>query len=153
MRNRIGAILHCPISTGCSRRVENATRPETGRRCGRGAHRALFGASPAARARATIQAVKRAAEFDTEINYDETIYGATSPELLKLIRHLPAASNCALMVGHNPGFEDLVGRLTRTHERMPTAALACVEFDLDQWADVEDRKGRLVWLLTPKQLD
>jgi phosphohistidine phosphatase len=109
--------------------------------------------SPAARARATIQAVKRAAEFDTEINYDETIYGATSPELLKLIRHLPAASNCALMVGHNPGFEDLVGRLTRTHERMPTAALACVEFDLDQWADVEDRKGRLVWLLTPKQLD
>lgn len=109
--------------------------------------------SPAARARATVQAVKQAAKLAAEINFDETIYGAASAELMKLIRHLPDQSACALMIGHNPGFEDLVGRLTGSHERMPTAALACVEFDLEQWADVEDRKGRLVWLLTPKQLD
>ena len=109
--------------------------------------------SPAARARATVEAVKQTAEIAREINFDESIYGATSAELLKLIRHLPDESACALMVGHNPGFEDLVGRLTGSHERMPTAALACVEFELDEWAGVEDGKGRLVWLLTPRQLD
>jgi hypothetical protein len=35
---------------------------------------------------------------------------------------------------------------------MPTAALACVEFQRDHWEDVEDGKGKLAWLLTPKHL-
>jgi phosphohistidine phosphatase len=109
--------------------------------------------SPAARARATIQAVKHSAKLDGEIRFDETVYGATSAELMKLIRRLPAECACALLVGHNPGFEDLVDRLSGSHERMPTAALACIEFSVDQWNDIEDRTGRLVWLLTPKQLD
>jgi len=72
---------------------------------------------------------------------------------MKLIRRLPDRSACALFVGHNPGFEDLLGRLTGSHERMPTAALACIECDIDHWDDMGDKKGRLVWLLTPKQLD
>ena len=109
--------------------------------------------SPAARARATVQAVKTAGEINEEVNFDETIYGASSAELLKLIRSFPDVHACALIVGHNPGFEDLVGRLVASPERMPTAALACIELALDHWADVEDRKGRLLWLLTPKQLD
>lgn len=109
--------------------------------------------SPAARARATAKAVSQAAKLAIEIEFDEAVYGATSSALMKLIRRLPDGTRCALLVGHNPGFEDLVGRLTRSHERMPTAALACVEFDIDDWDDVEDKKGRLVWLLTPKHLD
>lgn len=113
----------------------------------------LIISSPAARARATVEAVKQAAELDNEIKFDEAVYGASSAELLKLIRRLPGGSACAMFVGHNPGFEDLLGRLTGSHERMPTSALACIEFDLDHWDAVEDKKGRLVWLLTPKQLD
>ena len=109
--------------------------------------------SPAARARATVQAVKKAAELIEEINFDETIYGASSAELLKLIRRLPAERAFVLMVGHNPGFEDLVGRPVGAHHRMPTAALACIELALNHWTDVEDRKGHLLWLITPKQLD
>lgn len=113
----------------------------------------LIVSSPAARARATIEAVTQAAKLANEIEFDEAVYGASSAELMKLIRRLPDRSECTLLVGHNPGFEDLLGRLTGSHERMPTAALACVEFDIDRWDDVEDKKGRLVWLLTPKHLD
>lgn len=109
--------------------------------------------SPAARARATVQAVKQAAKLDAEISFDDSVYGASSSELMKIIRSLPIESACTLMVGHNPGFEDVVDRLTGEHQRMPTAALACIEFDLDQWNNVENGRGRLVWLLTPKQLD
>jgi phosphohistidine phosphatase len=57
-----------------------------------------------------------------------------------------------MMVGHNPGFEDLVGRLSGSHERMPTAALACLEFQVERWSDVGDEEGKLVWLLIPKEL-
>jgi phosphohistidine phosphatase len=112
----------------------------------------LIISSPAARAKATIKAVMKAAKLDQEPQFEGAVYGASSAELLKLIRRLPNASACALLVGHNPGFEDLVGRLTGSHERMPTAALARIEFQIDHWEDVEDGKGSLAWLMTPKQL-
>ena len=112
----------------------------------------LIISSPAARAKATIEAVTRAAKMSLEIRFDEFVYGASSPELIKLIRGLPDTNSFAMLVGHNPGFEDLVGRLSGAHERMPTAALACIEFRVDHWADVNDEDGKLVWLLTPKQL-
>lgn len=113
----------------------------------------LMISSPAARAKATIKAVAKAAKLNLEIQYDESVYGASSPELIKLIRDLPDGNSCVLLVGHNPGFEDLVGRLSGNQERMPTAALACIEFQIDHWQDVNDAGGKLRWLLTPKQLD
>lgn len=120
--------------------------------CKRGTRPDLIISSPAARAEATIRSVIKAAKLDLEPEYDEAIYGASSAELMKLIRHLPDRSFSVLLVGHNPGFEDLVGRLTGSQERMPTAALACIEFRIERWEDVEDGKGKLDWLLTPKQL-
>jgi len=118
----------------------------------RGALLDLIISSPAVRAKATIEAVIKTAKLKLEIRFDETIYGASSPELLKLIRRLPDGNSCVLLVGHNPGFEDLVGRLTGSHERMPTAALACIEFQIDHWEDLKDGEGKLAWLLTPKKL-
>lgn len=112
----------------------------------------LIISSPAARAKATIAAVMKAAKLDGEPQFDEAIYGASSAELMKLIRRLPDGSSCALLAGHNPGFEDLLKRLTGSPERMPTAALACIEFQIDHWKAVEDGKGQLAWLVTPKQL-
>jgi phosphohistidine phosphatase len=113
----------------------------------------LIMASPAARAKATVQAAMKAAKLEINVTFDESIYGASSSELMKLIRRLPDTSNSALLVGHNPGFEDLVARLTGSQERMPTAALACIEFQIEHWDDVNDEQGKLAWLLTPKQLD
>jgi phosphohistidine phosphatase len=118
----------------------------------RGAAPDLIVSSPAARARETIEAVIKAAEIKVEVRFEEVVYGASSPELLKLIRHLPNDRPCVLLVGHNPGFEDLVGRLSGRAERMPTAALACIQFQIDNWEDVDDGDGKLAWLVTPKQL-
>jgi phosphohistidine phosphatase len=112
----------------------------------------LIISSPAARAKATIEAVTRAAKLNLEIRFDEVVYGASTPELIRLIQGLPDTNSCLLLVGHNPGFEDLVGRLSGSHERMPTAALACVEFEINRWEDVSDGEGTLRWLLTPKKL-
>ena len=112
----------------------------------------LIVSSPAARAKATIEAVITAAKLDVDVSFDETVYGASSPELMRLITGLPDAVSCVLLVGHNPGFEDLVGRLSGSHERMPTAALACIEFRIDQWEDVKEGAGKFAWLITPKDL-
>lgn len=109
--------------------------------------------SPAARAKATVEDVIKAARLSVKPSFDEAVYGASSAELMKIVRRLPDKSTCTMLVGHNPGFEDLLSRLTGSHKHMPTAALACIEFDIDQWNDVDDGKGKLGWLLTPKQLD
>lgn len=108
--------------------------------------------SPAARARATVEAVIAAASLGLSPQFDESIYAASSAELMKVVRRLPDDAICALMVGHNPGFEDLLFRLTKVSEAMPTAALACIEFQIERWEDVEDGSGKLAWLLTPKTL-
>jgi phosphohistidine phosphatase len=108
--------------------------------------------SPAVRAVQTIEAVVQSAGLQISPRLEESIYGAVASDLMKLIRQLPDSSNCALLVGHNPTFEQLLARLTGAQEHMPTAALACIEFQIDHWADVEDAGGKLAWLLTPKQL-
>jgi phosphohistidine phosphatase len=108
--------------------------------------------STAKRARSTMKAFVKAARIGVEPAFEEGIYEAITPELMKIIRRLPPASSCALMVGHNPGFEELVARLTEEPQRMPTAALACIEFAVESWDDIEDGQGRLLWLITPKQL-
>lgn len=112
----------------------------------------LILSSPAARAKATVKAVVKAADLDVKPRFEEGIYDASSAQLLKIVRGIPDSSTRALMVGHNPGFEDLLARLTGKAEHMPTAALACIELQVDRWEDVEDGKGSLAWLLTPKQL-
>lgn len=118
----------------------------------RGPHPELIISSPAARTRATIKAIAASARFEAEIQFEECVYGASSAELITLIRRLPQEKASAMIVGHNPGLEDLVARLTGRPERMPTAALACIEFQVDRWEDVEGGEGKLAWLLTPKQL-
>jgi phosphohistidine phosphatase len=108
--------------------------------------------SPAIRAKQTVEAFVKAAGFDIQPKLDGRIYEAPSAELMKLIRGLPNTRNTVLLVGHNPGFEETLARITGAYERMPTAALACIELGVDRWEDVEDSGGRLAWFLTPKML-
>jgi phosphohistidine phosphatase len=112
----------------------------------------LIMSSPALRATQTIEAVVKAAGLPVSPQFDQNIYGASSAELLKIVRRLPDTSSRVMLVGHNPTFSELVSRLTDTSQDMPTAALACVEFQIDRWADVEDGGGKLAWIITPKTL-
>ena len=112
----------------------------------------LIVSSPAVRARQTVEAVINAAGFTAPLQFDQSIYDASLPDLMSVIRSLPDSSSTVLMVGHNPGFEGLVYRLSGASERMPTAGLAAIEFPVDRWQDVEDGQGKLLWHLIPRQL-
>src|SRR5262249_55636196 len=72
----------------------------------------LIISSPAERAKQTIEAVAASAGLVPSIQFDESIYGASAGDLMKLIRRLPDSINCALLVGHNPTFEQVLERLT-----------------------------------------
>lgn len=107
--------------------------------------------SPAERARQTITKVLEAARLDAELRYDERIYEASASRLFEVVSQIEDSVSLAMLVGHNPGFEELVQDLTGEAETLPTAALACIELDIDKWSKLRSGGGRLEWLAKPKK--
>jgi phosphohistidine phosphatase len=108
--------------------------------------------SPAARARETIELFLEGAAVDVVPRFDQTVYGASVGALLEVVRGLPEKGACALLVGHNPGFEELLAALTESGGSMPTAALACIDLGRSRWDEVAAGDGELRWLATPKEI-
>ncbi|HKQ53525.1 MAG TPA: histidine phosphatase family protein [Pyrinomonadaceae bacterium] len=112
----------------------------------------LIISSPAQRARETIALVLEAAGFETELRYDERIYEATAGRLVEVIEGVEDDRQEVMLVGHNPGFENLLAHLTGESRRVPTAALARIRLDAEKWMEAGSRGGRLEWLVKPKEL-
>jgi len=108
--------------------------------------------SPAARARETTALVLEAARLETELRYDQRIYEATTGQLLAVINGVEDDKQEVMLVGHNPGFENLLEHLTGESLRVPTAALARIALGADSWTEAVARGGRLEWLVKPKEL-
>lgn len=119
---------------------ERAIRPE------------LVICSPAKRTRETIALVLEAARLEVKVRFDERIYEATTERLLEVVSEIEEDKREVMLVGHNPGFENLLERLTNESEPMPTAALALITLDADKWKEAARLSGRLEWLVKAKEL-
>ncbi|HEY0406083.1 MAG TPA: hypothetical protein VGC89_10170, partial [Pyrinomonadaceae bacterium] len=69
-----------------------------------------------------------------------------------IVSQLDESAKAALLVGHNPGFEELLAALTGADERMPTAALAHITLNIERWTEARQRSGELVRLAKPKEI-
>ena len=87
---------------------------------------------------------------------EDGIYGATASGLLTRVREVPARYGTVLVIGHNPGVEDLARLIDErglsTAGKFPTGALAVLAFAADAWDSLSPRAGQLVSFLTPRQL-
>jgi phosphohistidine phosphatase len=118
--------------------------------------------SPAARTRQTIEGLERGIGAPLDALFDERIYLATMDSLLELIRNFDDSRSTALVIGHNPGLEDLALALTSggkladrvaLAQKFPTAALADLELAVDSWTQVMPGTGKLNRFVHPRQLD
>src|SRR3954451_20328114 len=94
--------------------------------------------SDAKRARQTSEIVANELGVDRPLVIEPRIYGAEVGTLLDVVRQLPDEANMVILVGHNPGFEELAASLADRAEdevSLPTAAVARLEFDLPHWSD------------------
>jgi phosphohistidine phosphatase len=112
----------------------------------------LIVCSPAVRAKSTLEAVAKAAGYSCPIEFNKSIYEASDAGLIGLVRAQPDTASTVLLVGHNPGFEELASRLTGKRVEMVTCTVACISFQAANWNDVEDHQGELDWLLKPRDL-
>jgi phosphohistidine phosphatase len=109
--------------------------------------------SDAVRARETADRVARECGFEGDVVTTRQFYLAGPVEYLQLLSELPDEIDSAMVVGHNPGLEELVRHLSGAHEVMPTAALALIALELEHWATLDgSARGRLVGLWRPKEL-
>lgn len=109
--------------------------------------------STAVRARQTVEYLLETLPFEGQVHYTRELYHAGTESFLEEIEKLDARFERAMLVGHNPGMEDVVEDLTGEWVRMPTAAVALIDFEVDQWGEIaDDGSGKLVNLWTPREL-
>lgn len=108
--------------------------------------------SPAERARQTAALILESARLNVELRYDDRIYEASARRLLEVVSQIEDTANTVMMVGHNPGFEELFEALTGEARSFPTASLACIELSIDNWSKARVGVGLLKWLTSPKEL-
>ena len=120
-------------------------------------------ASPAVRVAETIEQANKAFGRSFPVEWDRRIYLASSATLIDLLRELGSDVGAALMVGHNPGLEDVIFDLVpddgssplrdEVEVKFPTASFAVLELDIERWADLKEGCARLVALTRPRDLD
>jgi phosphohistidine phosphatase len=109
--------------------------------------------SDAVRARLTAEAVVEAARYAGEILLDRRLYMAGPADILSLLRTVGDKAETVMIVGHNPGLEELVAQLTGEQQGLPTAALAQIVLPIDQWRDLKrSTRGTLEGHWGPKEL-
>lgn len=120
-------------------------------------------ASPAVRVIDTIDQIENSYGELGEPKWERRIYLASSASLMDVLRETDDAFGSVLMIGHNPGLEDLILELVRerqddplralVYEKYPTAAVAEITLDIASWANIEKNKGTLTRYIRPRDLD
>ena len=109
--------------------------------------------SPAVRTRETAEIVLKHAHLPVAVRSEELIYEASLRHLVQVVSEIPDDKQVVILIGHNPGFEELLAYLTGEGRRMPTGALAKIKLDVESWKDIKEDQGTLDWFVTPKELD
>ena len=109
--------------------------------------------STAARAHATAETVAKASGYKGKIALNRSLYAAGPEVYLKVLHSLSNDSVRVLVVGHNPGLEELLEKFTGQAQIMPTCTLAHVKFSMDSWLELDYKtKGELAGIWQPRDL-
>jgi phosphohistidine phosphatase len=116
--------------------------------------------SPARRTRETWDGIRGGLRAAPEVRFVPAVYEATADDLLDLLQRVDSRCSSVLLIGHNPGFEELARRLvssgkrkalTRLDEGFPTGALATMSVDVG-WAELAWGTARLDAYVRPRDL-
>ncbi len=112
--------------------------------------------SSAKRARGTAKRVAKGGQFKGKvpIKRDRQLYHAEPETIVEVLQGIDTGHQRVMIVGHNPGLEDLLELLIGEWSRMPTAALAEIRLPIARWRDLNtETRGELGHLWTPDMLE
>ncbi len=105
--------------------------------------------STAVRARTTAELASQAGDWRGSTTLDETLYSASSQEVIGVAAAAPAVDRL-MLVGHQPTWSSVVYELTGEYVDMKTAAVAVIEPRIDQWIELSPGLSRLLDVLYPR---
>ena len=109
--------------------------------------------STAMRARATAQAVAKASGYKGDITFDRSLYASGPQAYIDSMHDLSNDYVRVLIIGHNPGLEELVEMLTGEIHLMPTCSLAHVQLNVDKWRERDYKiRGQVAEIWRPRDL-
>ncbi|MGO9484151.1 MAG: SixA phosphatase family protein [Rhodomicrobium sp.] len=117
--------------------------------------------SPSVRTRQTLTlAEPEAWDKQPEVRFDERLYEASAQTLFKVLRELPDKIGHVMVVGHNPGLQELAIALTPVgspareafKEKLPTAAVVSFDFETERWRSLKPGTGQLQLSISPNTL-
>jgi len=118
-------------------------------------------ASPAVRVSETLEQIESGYGRTIAPDLDRRVYLASAATLLDVVHGFPDEAESALLVGHNPGLEDLVLMLVAdgadplrdaVEDKYPTASIAELQFE-GEWASIATGTARLTRFIRPRDLD
>lgn len=113
----------------------------------------LIISSTAERALTTAEMVALACDFTGEMQTTRNFYLAGPPKYIETLNELPDSYERVMVVGHNPGMEELLALLTDKDRRLTTANVAVVELPIVSWRELTIfSDGRLKHHWRPKDL-
>jgi phosphohistidine phosphatase len=106
----------------------------------------------------TLEGIRAALPKRARIDVVDELYLADADTLVTLLRAIGAEVGCAMLVGHNPGLEDLAALLagagdaglrTQLAAKFPTGSLVALSFD-GAWANLGAGAARIDALFVPR---
>ncbi len=125
-------------------------------------HMDLVLCSTATRTVETAKLVLAQRKGDVPVEYLSQLYLADAAEILAEINVVDDGISQLLVVGHNPGLQQLCIALAGKERRsvapeirtyFPPGSLACFELECESWDQLDRGQARLVDYTTPKELE
>lgn len=102
---------------------------------------------------------------DMTVTFEAGLYLAEAQTIIERLRRLDDTLGSAMVIGHNPGLEELADDLSqspktsdeerlhkRLREKFPTCALAVITLPVKRWRELKPGTGTLVDLMRPRDL-
>ncbi|MCJ7700808.1 MAG: histidine phosphatase family protein [Anaerolineales bacterium] len=109
--------------------------------------------SSAKRAKDTAELFAVVCGFHGQIQYHRSLYQGAPSDYIELLLSQGNEHQIVMLVGHNPGLEELLSDLTDIDEWLPTAALAHIDLDIEHWYEFNEfTECELMNLWRPREI-
>ncbi len=111
-----------------------------------------FYCSTAVRAQQTLQLLLGSSLLPSSlVTCSDNWYSFEADQVMKHIQTIPEHLNRVAIIGHNPALTELISRLSGADVgNLPTAGMALIQLDCDNWQSIADAKGKLLLFVSPK---
>jgi phosphohistidine phosphatase len=114
----------------------------------------LIISSPATRALATARLLADHIKYPlSKIRVEEEIYEAWRENLVEVLKRTDNSAKSVMLIGHNPGLQLLAEFLAEfSHENIPTCGIVGIELQINDWDDIKQGCGKIMFFEYPKKV-